>query len=128
MPKKQQYGVRFPFRVDDDSKRVLAINKTPAEGVVSELMHIIFTPKGQRLRNPDFGTRLIQFIFNPNDSQTWDDVVMEIKDAVKGKISNCSIESVDVAPSDDGKDLYVRIVYGITENLETTLYETIAKL
>lgn len=128
MPKKQKYGIRFPFKVDDGSGRVIELCSTAAEGVNSEIMHIIFTPKGQRLRKPDFGTRLIQFIFNPNDSQSWDDVVMEIKDAVKGKISNCSVESVQVAESDDGNDLYVRLVYSITENMQTTLYETIAKL
>lgn len=128
MPKKMNYGIRFPFRNGDDDSKVIGLCSTAAEGVTSELMHIIFTPCGQRLRRPDFGTRLIQYIFNPDDSQMWDDIVAEIKTAVKDKISNCSVESVDVAEGEDGNDLYVRILYSVTENSGTTLYETIAKI
>lgn len=128
MPKKQKYGIRFPFRVNEDNGSVLSICENPVECVNSELMHIIFTPQGQRLRRPDFGTRLIQFIFNPDDSQTWDDIVSEIDEAVRDRIANCSVESVQVAESDDGNDLYVRIVYTVRESEKATRYETIAKL
>jgi len=128
MPKIQKYGIKFPFRVPDDNSRVIELNTTPAEGVNSEIMHIIFTPKGQRLRRPDFGTRLIQYIFNPNESQSWEDIVDEINNAVRNRISNCSIENIQVAEGDNGLDLFVRIIYSVKEGPTNTVYETIAKL
>ena len=64
MAKEQKYGIKFPINVVSDDKTLFDLNYTRAESVKSEVMHLIFTPKGQRLRNPNFGTRLIQFIFN----------------------------------------------------------------
>ena len=60
--------------------------------VKSEIMHLLFTPKGQRLRSPNFGSRLIQFIFNPNDQDTWTDIVSEFKDMVKQWVPYCQIK------------------------------------
>lgn len=128
MPKIQKYGIKFPFRVPDDDSRAIELNTTPAEEVNSEIMHIIFTPKGQRLRRPDFGTRLIQYIFNPNDSQSWEDIVAEINNAVRNRISNCSIENIQVAEGENGLDLFVRIIYSVKDGPTSTVYETIAKL
>ena len=81
MPKIQKYGIKFPITVISEEKSLFDTNTYQSDSVKSELLHIIFTPKGQRLRDPEFGTNLIQYIFNPNDNQTWDDVVSEVKDA-----------------------------------------------
>ena len=71
MAKEQKYGIMFPITVSSEDMTLFDLAHTRAEQIKSEIMHLIFTPKGQRLRNPNFGTRLIQFIFNPNDSETW---------------------------------------------------------
>lgn len=129
MAKEQKYGIKFPINVSSDDNTLFDLNHTQAEQIKSEVMHLVFTPKGQRLRQPNFGTRLIQFIFNPNDSSTFDDVVSEIKDSVKMWIPNCNIKDVEVAESDDGLTLACRIRYTL-DNIDgtTKTYEIIAQL
>ena len=129
MARTQRYGIKFPINVSSEDMTLFDLSHTRAEQVKSEIMHLIFTPKGQRLRNPDFGTRLIQFIFNPNDSQTWGDVVSEIKETVKLWIPDCTVKEVEVAEFEDGLTLYAKISYTFTElDGKARNYEIITKL
>ena len=129
MAKEQKYGIKFPINVSSDDMTLFDLNHTRAEQMKSEIMHLIFTPKGQRLRNPSFGTRLITFIFNPNDNETWGDIVSEIKETVKMFIPDCNIQNVEVAEFEDGLTLYAKIRYTATElDGSTGNYEIIAKL
>ena len=129
MAKEQKYGIKFPINVDSDEKTLFDLNYTRAEQIKSEVMHLIFTPKGQRLRNPNFGTRLIQFLFNPSDQETFGDIVSEIKESVKLFIPDCNIKDVEIAEDEDGIDIYAKIVYTLNElDGSTSNYEIIAKL
>lgn len=129
MARTQRYGIKFPINVSSEDMTLFDLSHTRAEQVKSEIMHLIFTPKGQRLRKPDFGTRLIQFIFNPDDSQSWGDIVSEIKETVKMWIPDCNITEVEVAEFEDGLTLYARIRYTLTEyDGSTGNYEIISKL
>ena len=129
MAKEQKFGIKFPINVSSDDKTLFDLNHTRAEEIKSEIMHLIFTPSGQRLRKPNFGTRLIQFIFNPNDSESWGDIVSEIKETVKMWIPNCNIKNVEVAEFEDGLTLYAKISYTFTElDGKARNYEIITKL
>lgn len=128
MAKKQHYGIKFPFTIIDKEQTLLDLNQAKSYSVLSEIMHLIFTPKGQRLRNPEFGTNLIQYIFNPNDSQTWDDIVYEIKSKVKQYVPDCNINNIEVIEDDDGKTLLAKITYTVYENGVENTYNTITKI
>lgn len=129
MAKEQKYGIKFPINVESDDKTLFDLDHTRAEQIKSEVMHLIFTPKGQRLRNPNFGTRLIQFLFNPNDNETFGDIVNEIKESVKLFIPDCNIKDVQIAEDSDGLEIYAKIKYTLTE-LDGSIgnYEIISKL
>lgn len=125
----KHYGIKFPFTATSEERTFVDLNRTKGENVASELMHLIFTPKGQRLRNPDFGSSLIQFIFNPNDSQTWGDIVSEIKDMVQMHIPDCDLSNIEVAEGDDGVTLFAKIRYSVMEeNGVQEQYEVITNL
>lgn len=129
MAREQKYGIKFPINVDSNDKTLFELNYTRAQQVKSEIMHLIFTVKGQRLRNPDFGTRLIQFLFNPNDNETFGNIVSEIKETVKMWIPDCNITDVQIAESEDGFDVFAKISYTLTEmDGSTGNYELISKL
>ena len=129
MAKTQKYGIKFPINVSSDDMTLFDLSHSRAEQIKSEIIHLVFTPKGQRLRKPNFGTNLIQFIFNPNDNQSWGDVVSEIKESVKMWIPNCTITDVEVAEYEDGLTLFARIKYTLTEQDGSIKnYEIISKL
>lgn len=122
MANLKRYGVKFPITVQSADNTLIDLNQTKEDEVYSELIHLIFTPKGQRLRDPNFGTRLIQFIFNPNDSETWGDILTEIKDTVGKYIPICSIKDLTINESDNGVGLRVDMKYTVKQNGVNTEY------
>jgi phage baseplate assembly protein W len=128
MARTQKFGIRFPFNIKSDEKTFVDLDTTAGEGIKSQIMHLIFTPIGQRIRRPLFGSQLIQFIFNPNDNQTYGDVVSEIKDMVKRNIPNCTLDDINVYEINDGLGLVASIKYSVSENGGTTQYQIMTNL
>jgi len=122
MANLKRYGIKFPITIQSADNTLIDLNQTKDDEVYSELVHLIFTPKGQRLRDPNFGTRLIQFIFNPNDSETWGDILTEIKETVSKYIPSCSIKDLTVNESDNGIGLNVEMKYTVKQNGTNTEY------
>ena len=116
MARTQKYGIKFPIKIES-KKTLLDLNETRADEVKSQLIHLIFTPQGQKLRDPLFGTNLITYLFSEmNDKLTWDDIIFEIKDKVKKFISNCEVQDVLTEQvGDSGEGLSVTIKYTLKE-------------
>ena len=97
--------------------------------VRSQIMHVMFTPKGQRIRLPEFGTNLIKYIFTPNDSESWEVVKNEIIDAVERWVPGAMINNVRVVQSNDEKsEIFVRLDYSVKEGNKITDDSVIAQL
>ena len=121
MAKKQFFGVKYPFLDDNERHFYVAANETVADKVKSQLMHIVFTPKGQRIRNPEFGTDLIKFIFDQNDGTTWEAVKMEVSESVTRWSNNLSLRDISVVKSEeDESQIFVRLDYSVTEGNKVT--------
>lgn len=128
MSKLQHYGIKFPTTIKSFEKTLLDLDIKTVDGIRSELFHLIFTPKGQRIRYPDFGTNLIQFIFNPNDSQTWQDIKSEIKNSVAQFIPNTTLNDIEIYETDNGLGLVAAIKFTVTENGDVSTYQMYTKL
>ena len=129
MAKRQLFGIRYPFLADEETGYYVAANKTVAEKVRSQLMHIIFTPKGQRIRNPEFGTDLIKYIFDQNDGMTWEAVKTEVSESVTRWATNINLNDIRVVRSEeDPAQVYVKIIYSVTEGNKTTKDSVVVEL
>lgn len=116
MPRISYYGIHYPFTADGIDKNFIDLDSNPQKAMESEIMHLIFTPKGQRLRNPDFGSNLIRYIFNPNDEMTWADVKREINESVSKYVPAVTITHLDVYQGrDDNHGLVVELSYRTDE-------------
>lgn len=92
-------------------------------------MHVIFTPKGQKIRDPEFGTNLIKFIFEPNDNESWESVKNEIMDVVKKYINGVTINDISMLETnDDSHQLYVRVDYTVSNGIKTITDSLITKV
>jgi len=94
------YGIDFPFR-DSFKGHFLQMTESPEREVRADLIHLILTRKGSRYYLPDFGTRLYEFIFEPNDQTTWDLIETEIRESIKNYIPNLDINSITVTSAED---------------------------
>lgn len=117
MSKKQYYFIKFPFTADNSENYFIDLNMNREQKVRSDLMHVIFTSKGSKLRDPEFGTDLIKYIFEPNDTLTWNAVKEEVSTAVQKYVPNVQINEISLLESeDDVREVYVRIDYSVKEN------------
>lgn len=123
MANSKSLGIRYPFTNESLAKTFIDLDYDMGDVVKSELMHLIFTPKGQRIRNPEFGTRLINFIFSPNDNDTWGDVKQEIKEAVSKFMPSVNLTNISVY-QEDTYGLIARIDYTV-DNGSTISEQTI---
>jgi phage baseplate assembly protein W len=116
MPNKY-LNIQFPFK-DSPDGFFLNLNYTDSKAIVSDLMHLLLTNQGERLYNPNFGTNLRKFIFEPNDSKTKGDIKNHIQEVVKRYIPNLVINDVLVEDSELSDHLAtVKIDYTITDNV-----------
>jgi phage baseplate assembly protein W len=98
------YGITFPFRDSFDGK-YLDLTDFEDQEVRSSLIHLLLTRKGARYFLPDFGTRLYEFIFEPLDGPTFNQIEAEIRDSVSTYIPNLQINNISVYPATDDEPL-----------------------
>ena len=120
MIRKQYYGIKFPFTVNNEDRFFIDINENIEEKLGSEILHVILTQKGTRIRRPDFGTNLVKYIYEQNDNLTWESVENEIKNAVSKSIPSIRIKSISVTQEEDN-NMYLDISFtyntGLSENI-----------
>lgn len=108
-------NIAYPFK-DSSKGFFLELNETENSAIKSDLMHLILTQKGQRLYNPDFGTNLLKFIFEPNDNLTLGSIKEEITTVVKRYLPSLGINEISVTESTESEYAsVVRIDYTITD-------------
>jgi phage baseplate assembly protein W len=95
------YGINFPFR-NSFRGTYFDLSDTTDEEIRSNLIHLLLTRKGSRYYLPNFGTRLLEYIFEPLDGPTFSDLESEIRDSVSEFIPNLTITSITIAPASEG--------------------------
>lgn len=116
MSNVQRFGVKYPFISDGFENYFLDTNETVKDKVRSELVHVIFTPKGQRIRCPNFGTDLIKYIFEQNDEVSWEAIKNEVRESVKQWVPNILVNNISVVTNENNEnEIYVRVDYSVTE-------------
>lgn len=114
---KQQYGIKYPFTSDGNSGSIVDLNYDIKGKVRSILMHIIFTPKGQKLRDPNFGTDLIKYIFDQNDDVSRENIKESVNNAVRPYLPNVTINNLEVLKSEnDIHEVYVKIGFSLKQS------------
>ena len=123
---KQYFDIKFPFTSNNLDGFFIDLNETIADKVLSEILHVILTPKGGRLRMPDFGTDLIHYIFDMNDETEWSRVNAEVKSAVSKYVPRAEINEIKVlkGESDDNTillELNYSVKVGLSEENNTVV-------
>lgn len=118
---RKYLGLRFPFTTKDDEKFFVDMDYNPYAEIKSDLTHLLFTPVGQRLRDPSFGTRLINYVFEPNDSVTYTDIKIEMQEIMKKYFPGVILTDLTVTKNTDGTHgANVQMRYQIDEGDYTT--------
>lgn len=117
MANGRSININFPFK-DSVKGFFLDLNDNDSEAIKADLMHLILTRKGERLYLPEFGTDLLKYIFNPNDSKTQSEIKQEISQVVKKYLPNLQVNEVTVTQSANSEyAATVRIDYTVTDDV-----------
>ena len=87
-------SVKFPFVDNVVTNEFLGMTKITKDSYSSNLILLLLTQVGERYYNPDYGTNLLKYIFEPSDGITTSGVEKEIRDVVGRYIPNLTINSV----------------------------------
>ncbi len=129
MSKVQYYGIKYPFTAQGDENFLLDVNYDLKSKIRSILMHVIFTPKGQKLRDPEFGTNLVKYIFEQGDGFTFESVRDEVSVVVSRYIDGITINDISIMESnEDFHKIYVRLDYTVTSGFKTITDSIITQL
>jgi phage baseplate assembly protein W len=113
-------NINYPFK-NSPKGFFLDLNDNDNSAIKADLMHLILTRKGQRLYNPEFGTNLLAYIFEPEDGFTFSQIKEEITTVVKRYLPKLNITEVLVEESIESEyAATVRIDYTITDDVFST--------
>lgn len=126
----QFYGIKYPFSEESELLTFFDLDETKLDGIRSKILHIIFTPKGQRLRHPEFGTDLIKYIYEPNDSITWDAIKEEIRKQVSRYLPEVIFNNISILqnPEENDHAIFVEVDYSVQDKGVTTQNKTLVRL
>lgn len=128
---KQFYGITYPFSDDSDLNTLFDMNETRLESIKSMVLHIIFTSKGQRIRQPEFGTDLIKYIFDPNGGITLGNVKDEIRRQISFYLPEVSFNNIKINNgSEIGEDntIFVEVDYSVKSNGSVSNHNVTVKI
>ena len=89
------YNIKFPLNDDTVTNTYFLMSRVTKDAFSSDLLLLLLTQKGERYYEPEYGTNLLKFIFEPNDNLTANDIEAEIKKTVSLYIPALTIDSID---------------------------------
>lgn len=121
-------GVLLPFNKAADSKGdtnnyasgsdsgfgVFNLSYTTEEQSISNLKNLLLTGKGERFMQPNFGTRIREFLFRQITDTTKDELVESIIDDINFWLPYIVIDSIDTYS--EYNELQLRIAFRVTES------------
>lgn len=110
-------NINYPFK-DSPKGYFLDLTSTDNKAIKADLLHLLLTRKGQRLYNPEFGTRLLEYIYEPYDGLTFNDIKNEVENSVKTYLPQVTLNNLTVDPSPLSEyAVIVTIDYTITDDV-----------
>lgn len=121
-------NINYPFK---DSRKgfFLDLNDEDSQAIKADLLHLVLTRKGQRLYNPNFGTDLLKFIFEPEDGMTLNGIKEEITSAIKAYLPKLQVDEISIEESTENEyAAIVTIKYTITDDVFSVKDIVVVKL
>jgi len=101
------------------------MNTTTVDDIRSSLYFFISTKKGERWYDPDFGTRLYEFLFEKNDAIVASDIKLSLKTDIEKYFNNVKIQDINIDQSEQTNKLQINISF-LYSNLFNTLEDNIS--
>ena len=112
-------GIKLPFGSGQSN---FALNYTTLDQAKTDLVNLLLTHKGERFMQPDFGTNLRRFLFQPNTSNIEGELRNEIFDTIKKWLPFIKVGNLTIS-----RDIQDINQYTIRIALEVSVIDDITK-
>ena len=106
LPEKDRVAIGITLPIQRGNGGFFAQSYQTSEQVKSNIKNLILTRKGERIMQPDFGTKLYEALFSPNTDDLETEIESSIEDAVQKWMPYVSIEDIMVDQSNTSRDTY----------------------
>jgi phage baseplate assembly protein W len=111
-------GLSFPLKADNNND--FALTKNSLEQAAHNLKNLLLTYPGERIAQPEFGSKLRALCFEPDDNNLPGKLEQEVVRAVKQWLPYINILSVDtLTDAADLNKVFVTISYNTILNADT---------
>ena len=111
-------GLALPIRPDDNN--VFSLTKNSYDQVRHNLRNLLLTNVGERVYQPEFGSRLRELCFEQLDDTLPQRIEDEVRRAVNFWLPYVNIVSVETLTQEDKKSkIFVRVQFSTTLNSQT---------
>ena len=111
-------GLSFPLRRDNNND--FALTKTSLQQAQHNLKNLLLTYPGERVHQPEFGSRLRELCFEQIDDTLPERIEEEVRRSVSNWLPYINIIEVQTLTSDsDTNSIYVTVKYSTTLNPQT---------
>ena len=117
----RSFNIKFPLVDDKEINTYFKMNYLSKDVYSSDLLLLLLTEKGERYYEPDYGSNLLKFVFDPNDETTTVEIEKDIKKTVTKYIPSLNIKSVDFKRIED--DPNIKSEHQLNVNIKFTYNE-----
>ena len=126
-------GLKLPIK--NSSNLDFDMTKTSLEQSKFNITNLLLTNTGERVYQPEFGSRLRELIFEQIDENLPNKIEEEVRRVVSRWLPYINISSVETLTNDTDKNqIYVKVKYSTTLNrrteqevvIDTTYFETVS--
>lgn len=103
------------------SDPVFKINYTTAEQIKYNLINYFLTRRGERVFNPNFGSQINNFLFEPNNSSTPKIIENIIKEEIETIFPVIRLKQINVDTNFDDYILTIQIFYSVFSSLNESV-------
>lgn len=105
----------FPLQDDLENNRYLKMNQLTKDAVKSDLFLLLLTNKGERWYNPNYGSDLRRFLFDPGDKINEMDIKESLRNTVELFLPNITVEGIEITDNTRDK-ITLLIAFTYAEN------------
>ena len=110
-------GVPFISTATSGSDALFKINYTTADQLKSNMINYFLYSRGERPLNPNFGSRIYEFLFE-QDSQSSNEILkLYIEDEIKALFPAVNLKEVKIISNSDYNIITVQIFYSVFTSL-----------
>ena len=116
-------GLSVPFKNDatNGTDPIFTINYTTSEQIKYNLVNWFLTRKGERVFNPNFGSKINDFLFEQNNPNTTEIIKKIIEDDIKSIFPVIKLQEVKTTTNFDNYTITAQIFYSVFSSLNESV-------